>query len=230
MISQDMTVFIFSSTLMALGIGIDAAMATLIRARGFHNRTQASYWIAGVSVTHTVFPMLGYLLAYISVQLVPWLTPIVGVAAFILVGQFLYSELTPCDQTTCRPSNWVSFGLILAVSWDALWSGPAKSAQVLGWSDWMVWLSFIWVGLLVSALCVASYYAGRRILHMLEGQAYALSCAVWLQLSVIGYFGLLALFRYSFNWHIHELIIFMISGVFIYFLRLRQRYVRRSLA
>lgn len=219
---QDLSVFVFSSTLMALGIGIDAAMATLVRARAFQTRAQARYWILGVSLTHTVFPLVGYVLAYICVQYLPWLTPLVGVVAFLLVSQFLYGELNEKNSESQPHNPWISLGLILAVSWDALWSGPAKSAQVLGWSDWMIWLSFLWVGLFVCLLCIASDYIGRCFFEVFKSNQLGIKFALWLQYSVIGYFGLLALLRYSFNWQVHEVIIFMMSASFIYVYQLFQ--------
>ncbi|MFY0640428.1 MAG: manganese efflux pump [Bermanella sp.] len=223
MIPDEYLVFVCASTLMALGIGIDAALATFVRSGQFKNNWQATYWIAGVVVTHTIFPMAGYFLAYMSVQQVPILAPIIGVCAFILVAHFLYTELLQESEDELNHSSWITMGLILAVSWDALWSGPAKSAQVLDWSQWMIWLSFFWVGAVVCLLCIGSFYFGRQLLLNLKDNPRVLSFMLWLQFSVIGYFGWLALFRYTFNWQLNELLVFCLSGVIVCIVQVRQK-------
>ena len=223
MMSDEYLVFVCASTLMALGIGIDAALATFVRSGHFKNNWQGFYWIAGVVITHTVFPMAGYFLAYLSVHQLPILAPIVGVVAFILVAHFLYTELLHDSESELHHSSWITMGLILAVSWDALWSGPAKSAQVLDWSQWMIWLSFLWVGAVVCLLCVVSFLIGKRWLLSLKDNSRLLPFMLWLQFSVIGYFGWLALFRYTFNWQLSELSIFCLSGVVIYIIQVKQK-------
>ena len=92
-ISHEMTVFLLASTVMALGIGLDAALATLTRVSHLKNQSQRIYWVVGVSVTHTLFPMIGYLFAHYSIQFFPLITPIIGVIACGLVLNFLYDEL-----------------------------------------------------------------------------------------------------------------------------------------
>lgn len=223
LLADDYLIFISASTLMALGIGIDAALATFVRASYLKEPWQAAYWIGGVVATHTLFPMVGYLLAYLSVQYVPIVAPLVGVTAFLLVAHFLYGELIQSSEPQASGASWISIGLILAVSWDALWSGPAKSAQVLDWSTWMIWLSFLWVGVLVLLLCVVSFYCGKRWMHLLKGNAVIMPYVLWLQFSVIGYFGLLALFRYTFNWSLDEVGVFILSGSIIALAQWRQK-------
>ena len=228
MIFDEYLVFVCASTLMALGIGIDAALATFVRSGQFKNNWQTIYWIIGVVVTHTVFPMVGYFLAYMSVQQVPILAPVIGLCAFILVGHFLYSELLQDNEDESDHSSWITIGLILAVSWDALWSGPAKSAQVLDWSQWMIWLSFLWVGAVVCLLCITSFYLGKGLLINLKNNPKFLPYVLWLQFSVIGYFGWLALFRYTFNWQISELFVFCLSGVIVYVIQIRQKQTQQT--
>ena len=94
-------------------------------------------------------------------------TPLVGVVAFAFIAHFLWQELK--EMTNEGESNHhddrqllVSLGLILAVSWDALWSGPAKSAQVIGWPELLVWVSFLVVGMMVALCAVASLYLSKR--------------------------------------------------------------------
>lgn len=220
--------YITACLIMGLGIGIDVAIATFVRASVMTNKRTALKWVVGVSVTHTVFPMLGYLLTYFSLQVLPVITPIIGVMAFALIAYFLFEEFSAIDQSDkddkCSLINLV---LILAVSWDALWSGPAKSAQVSGWPDWMVYSSFILVGIFVTLLCLLSLHLGKKICEKTASnskQAQAcLKLGEWIQYSVIAYFGLLALLRYTFCSSIHETFILFFSFILIYWILKRLR-------
>lgn len=217
--------FVSASALMAIGIGTDVAIATLTQAAKLKTIRLALLWVIGVSLTHTLFPMAGYLLTYFSIQLHPIITPIVGLIAAMLIFNYLKSELHSFQPTirleqrsTTSPnpekSNqtqgsrrlqetkqlWATLGLILAVSWDALWSGPAKSAQVVGWPDWWVWGSFYIVGAVITIATLVALFAGYRLAMLLSSnQRLWLFGAAWLQFGVIGYFGLLAFFTYTLN-------------------------------
>ena len=192
--------FVLASLLMGLGIGADVAIATLTQAKQLSSRRSVFTWIAGVTLTHTMFPMLGYLAAYFSVQQVPVLTPIVGIIAFIFVGYYLLSEYrSNSEHAPSIDPKLLSAALIITVSWDALWSGPAKSAQVIDWAQWMVWLSFVIVGLVVALLAVASLHLGRKAV-LYAPTHFSHQFGLWLQYSVISYFAVLALLRYTFVW------------------------------
>lgn len=194
--------FMLASLLMGLGIGADVAVATLARANQLRNINIALTWVIGVSLTHTLFPMLGYLLTYFSIQIQPAVTPLVGVIAFVCIFVYLkgeFNELSEPKSATDDGQMLVTLGLILAVSWDALWSGPAKSAQVIGWPELLVWLSFIVVGVLVSILAISSLRFGLRIKSSLDKSRLSQWFGYWLQYSIISYFGLLALIRYTFQ-------------------------------
>lgn len=192
--------FIIASLLMGLGIGSDVAIATFARSNQLTTLRVAAIWIIGVSFTHTLFPMLGYLLTYFSLQLNPNIEPIVGLIAFGFILFYLVGELSdffkPKDNAQDR-QILVTLGLILAVSWDALWSGPAKSAQVVGWPELFIWGSFIVVGMFVSIMAIVSLNFALRFKHLAKGKESTRWCIYWLQYTVIGYFGLLALFNYT---------------------------------
>ena len=201
--------FIAACLVMGVGIGTDVAIATALRAKQLNTAKIAIVWILGVSLTHTLFPMLGYLTTYFSIQVFPMLTPVVGIIAFLCISQFLYTEFkelaSPEEEIEGKDKHFlVSFALILAVSWDALWSGPAKSAQVVGWSEVMIWGSFLLVGVMVAVSAVTSWYLGRWLL-MVHNRAIsnkAQHVALWMQYSIIAYFGLLALLRYTFQFEV----------------------------
>lgn len=194
--------FVTASVLMGLGIGVDVALATVARSAQLQTARLILLWVVGVSLTHTVFPMVGYLMAYFSVQVLPGVTPLIGVLAFSCIFVYLKGELValvnPQDPAENR-QLLITLGLILAVSWDALWSGPAKSAQVIGWPELLVRGSFLVVGALVSLLAIFSLRFASHI-HCFTERRPALHWAgLWVQYSVIAYFGLLALLRYTLN-------------------------------
>lgn len=197
--------FITACLLMGARIGADVALATLSRASRLTSRKMIIIWVVGVSLTHTLFPMLGYITAYFSVNALPWLTPFVGFVAFACIAWYLVTEIRGLTSTEASENNQtmlITLGLILAVSWDMLWSGPAKSAQVVGWSELAVWASFVMVGIAVALLTLGSFVFSKCLKNMFQpdGRGYAL--ALWLQYSVIGYFGILALIRYTLDWQV----------------------------
>lgn len=210
--------FVLASLLMGVGIGTDVALATIIRSHQLKTLKVILIWVIGVSLTHTIFPMLGYVTTYVGVQLLPELTPIIGVVAFICIFWFLKDELlslfedTPADNSNIL----VTLGLILAVSWDALWSGPAKSAQVIGWPELFVWGSFILVGLSVSLLTIFSMYYAKRLFVMFSTNGKHRFTLLWLQYSVISYFGWLALLRYSLGLQVSWLLVLGLSALIMF--------------
>ncbi len=192
--------FMLASLLMGLGIGADVAGATFARANQLRTLRLAFIWIVGVSLTHTLFPMLGYLMTYFSIQLLPELTPVVGVIAFSCIFWYLKGEFSGFSQVSNQAESrqlLVTFGLILAVSWDALWSGPAKSAQVIGWPELLVWLSFVLVGVFVSMLAILSLKCGLKFQSRHSTNGPLVWLGNWMQFSIVGYFGLLALLQYT---------------------------------
>ena len=210
--------FAFACLLMGLGIGTDVALATVARAAQLKSMQTIVIWVIGVSLTHTLFPMLGYLMTYFSVQVVPFLTPIVGIIAATCIFWFLHNELLSLNESGSISDNscdnqrlLISLGLILAVSWDALWSGPAKSAQVIGWPELLVWVSFILVGVAVALLAISSVIFSRVLQPvMLKSHKIHLGL-LWLQYSVIAYFGYLAILRYTFNVNLPWYIVMLLS-------------------
>lgn len=222
--------FALACLLMGLGIGIDVAVATIARAGQLRTLRLAVIWIFGVSATHTLFPMAGYLFTYFSVQIMPGVTPLIGLVAFTCIFIYLKSELIQLARPETESDNTqllVTLGLILAVSWDALWSGPAKSAQVIGWPEILVWLSFIVVGALVSVLAMGSLKFAQVIQSYCARRDYINWFGLWVQFSVISYFGFLALFRYTFQiglswWQILMVSAFVIGGCLVFAARFKR--------
>jgi len=218
----------FACLLMGLAIGIDVALATFLRANTMVRASTILVWIVGVTLTHTLFPLLGYLLAYIGITELPVLTPIIGLIAFSFIAYFISQEIAEKESEQESSQILVTLGLILAVSWDALWSGPAKSAQVVGWPEYWVWLSFLIVGLVVMLCACISYLlarylalntsANRYFKSVLEGVnrfVPGVNMGQWLQISIVGYFGFLALMRYTFSLDISEWKLLLFSSIFM---------------
>lgn len=209
--SMSLDSFFQACLLMGLGIGIDVAIATALRTEVLKQQRIVWLWVAGVTLTHTLFPMAGYLLTYFSIQTLPTLTPLIGILAFALIVWFLWEELFANEEESEHQNLIVTVGIILAVSWDALWSGPAKSAQIVGWSDWQIWSSFILVGLVVMAFAILAFRLASAFCHYARLRGNPLIFLQWVQYSVIGYFGLLALFRYTLASEISDVSVFMVS-------------------
>lgn len=206
--------FFLVSLLMGLAIGLDVAVATVARVGQLNTIRIVAIWVIGVSLTHTLFPMFGYLLAYFSVQVQPALTPVIGIVAFLCIFVFLkteFKQLIYPEQESEQSQLLITIGLILAVSWDALWSGPAISAQVIGWPQLMVWGSFLIVGIIVSCLAILSFKAAMLINHFVSQRVYMGWVFSWIQYSIIGYFGLLALLRYTLQINMYWWQILMVS-------------------
>ena len=210
---------ILACFIMGCGIGADVAIATFVRAHQLARQKQTFYWVAGVTVTHTLFPMVGYLLAYFSIQSLPLLTPIVGILAFLFIMYFLWQELAYYVKADEEDHNdrqsMVTFALILAVSWDALWSGPAKSAQVVNWPHELVWGSFIVVGAFVALCAYAGLVLAKRFNQASTEFSIFIIVGLWVQYSVIAYFGLLALLRYTLSLTINGWQVFSISSAIV---------------
>mgnify|MGYP002700177892 CR=1 FL=1 len=225
----------YACLLMGLAIGIDVALATFLRANAMVRASTIFIWITGVTLTHTLFPLLGYLLAYFGITQLPILTPLIGLIAFSFIAYFIFQEITKIEEREEHNQLLVTLGLILAVSWDALWSGPAKSAQVVGWPEYWVWLSFIIVGVVVMLCAIFSLLLAKLIarisidnqqflmvLSFLKNNQPAINIGQWMQLSIVGYFGLLALLRYTFSLDVNEWKILVLALVTIASILYRQ--------
>lgn len=205
--------FLIPCILMGIGIAIDVTIATTAKFRdtGLSWKT----WTVPITLTHVCFPAVGYYLFWGAGQMFPQAELALGVIGFVLVALFLYEVV--CESAGYEPvfgiSDFVSkmFGLeeddsrrfiaILAVSWDALWSGPAKAAQATAgnWSDQEVFLSFFIAGItvaIIAQLALGIAFLLRKVrFHNIMAMARFNLVAKWVELSVIGGFGVLSL------WH-----------------------------
>lgn len=203
--------FHVASWIMGIGIAIDVFLATMSK---FQDRDLSfRNWTLPICATHIGFPAFGYFVVWGLGQKYPWLHPLLGSIGFVLVALFVYEVI--CKSAGKKPifgiSSWVSnlIGLdendtrriiaILAVSWDALWSGPAKAEQANAgnWTNWEVAGSFAIAGIVVAMVAqIALMFA----LKLQEKQFEDVDkMASWsfkgkiAELSVIGGFGVLSL-------------------------------------
>lgn len=194
--------YFFASVLLGGGIAIDVALATVAMRRLLHDRRTRRFWVLGVTSTHVVFPMVGYYGFAYFYRAAPTLHAAFGVMASLLIAIFLFKLFEAwVRQPEDQPARGytVTLGAIVAVSWDALWSGPAKSAQAIVWSPIEIFLSFIIAGAIVGLIAwlttslVTSRATGESRNLQRIGPRFV---SMTLEFAIILYFGVLAIVRY----------------------------------
>lgn len=211
--------YLLACVMMGAAIGMDVALVTALYSNKLTCAKTRVKWISGVVGSHTLLPMCGYLLSFYGIKWLPWLTPLLGIVALGFIAVYLYDELFSDDEANPLIAT-ISWSLIIAVSWDALWSGPAKSAQVVEWQSIFVWTSFIVVGAVVYLFTLAGLKVGNRLA---SNEQHTPFVWLWLQYSAIGYFGLLALVRYTFALNTPDWQIFLLSVLIVRGLLVKQR-------
>ena len=203
--------FWFPCFLMGFGIAIDVIIATIARFR--NNDLSMKTWSLPIAGTHFLFPAIGYYIFWGLQLWAPGLGFFLGVTGFVLVSLFVYEVF--CEAADLIPifgiSEW--FGdlfrisvedarltiAILAVSWDALWSGPAKAAQTEGWSNTEVGWSFLVAGgvvfVIAQAALAVTLWLRKQDFHDVDRLSSFILCGKYLELSVIGGFGVLSLWN-----------------------------------
>ncbi|HMO77990.1 MAG TPA: hypothetical protein PKD95_02230 [Candidatus Paceibacterota bacterium] len=228
----DLSGFLLPSIFMGIGVGIDVFIATIVK---YRDRSLSwKSWTIPVVITHISFPAFGYFLFWSLSTSLPIAKIVLGITGFVLVSLFTYEVL--CESTGIKPkfgiSAWISgllnlkekdsrtFITVLVVSWDALWSGPAKAAQasVGGWSNTEVVLSFLVAGAVVAivaelALFLAFFLRKREFKNPISLSRYNI-IGKYLELSVIGGFGVLSLWQ-SFSDNANLYLSMIVSGTII---------------
>jgi hypothetical protein len=199
--------------LMGFGIAIDVALATVSK---FHDRELSwKNWTLPIMATHIAFPAIGYYLFWGLGKEFAAISSLLGIIGFLFVLAFVYEVV--CEAVGKEPifgiSEWMSkrmglqendtrrFIAILAVSWDALWSGPAKAAQAVAgsWGTKEVIFSFPVAGLTVALIAQISLGAAwllrQKKFKSVERMAEWFVWGKYVELSVIGGFGILSLWQ-----------------------------------
>lgn len=219
-----MTDFVFgvllASALMGVGIAIDVMLATVSKFRD--DELSFRNWTLPIMATHIGFPAFGYYGFWGLSQAFPWLTPVFGGIGAIFVALFIYEVFSewighePVFGISAFIGNFFGFEeddarrfvAIMAVSWDALWSGPAKAAQALdgNWSTAEVGISFLIAGLVVAIAAQGSLWLALKLREMKFENANKMAGFIfrgkWLETSVISGFGVLSLSQ-GFSWNLN---------------------------
>lgn len=223
-----MQIYFVACAVMGLGIGFDVVLATLSLLRYVTGKAGLT-WVRRITATHIIFPMIGYYVFIGLFQSFPRLRVILGIVAFALVAYFLFDLVKKWltdkgEEIEGDPFRWER---VLAVSWDALFSGPAKSAQAIGWSKPEVLFSFFISGLVVTALALgaltAAYFMGKLVFSLLKSSLTGMTilhlAMMYIEFVVLAYFGILAFLRYSLSseWTMLEVsIIAMLAGAILF--------------
>jgi predicted outer membrane lipoprotein len=198
---------------MGIGIAIDVFLATV---GDFMNESLTFWnWTLPLSGLHVVLPFIGYYGFYEMIQHYPELSWILGTLAFVILAAFIYEVIA--SSAGYEPIFWLAptamisraFGFkeddarrfiaLMAVSWDALWSGPAKSAAAEAgqWNDWEVGFSFIIAGIVVALVAQLGLVVAKALRQQKFANTQKLAERTYLgkqvELSVIGSFGVLSL-------------------------------------
>lgn len=200
------------SNLMGVGIAIDVMLATVAKFRD--DDLTFKNWTLPIMATHIGFPALGYYGFWGMSQAWPWLHPVLGVIGAVFVLLFIYEVAGEWIgyEPVFGISGWFGgvfgfeegdarrFVAIMAVSWDALWSGPAKSEAIgPNWTTSDIGWSFVLAGLVVAFAAQLSLKVALRMRK--KGFSNVEKMTIWsiagkyLETSVIGGFGVLSLFQ-----------------------------------
>ena len=199
------------SDLMGVGIAIDVMLATI--AKFGDDDLSFRNWTLPIMATHIGFPALGYYGFWGATQAWPWLGPTFGIIGAVFVVLFIYEVFSawighkPIFGISASIGRLFGFEeddarrmvAIMAVSWDALWSGPAKAAQANagGWTDWEVGFSFLIAGLVVATAAQLSLNIAMRLRRQKFDDVAKMSrysmFGMFAETSVIGGFGVLSL-------------------------------------
>jgi hypothetical protein len=210
---------IVPSVLMGLGIAVDVAIATVSR---FRDRTMSfANWTFPVAIAHILLPAFGYYGWWFLGQQFQGLALILGLLAFGMIAVFIYQAI--CEWIGTEPlvsldsiTGWAfnhlgseSKGrivMVLAVSMDALWSGPAKAAQAASgqWTPFEVLVSFFIAGAvvaLVAEIALLIAFALRRVsFHNTNRLALFLVGGKYFEVTILFAFGLLSLWNSFAAW------------------------------
>jgi hypothetical protein len=206
---------------MGFGIAVDVTLATLSQYRD----KQLSFWrwTLPIMCTHIMFPAAGYFAFWALSQKYPALYPLLGLGGGILIGLFAYEVI--CESAGIEPKIAISGSLsrlagfseedtrllirVLAVSWDALWSGPGKESQAEHWATNEVVFSFLVAGLTVAIIAQMALFLAKRMRDMDFQDKRSLTQfslrGKYAELSVICGFGVMAFIQglasiESFSW------------------------------
>jgi len=245
--------FLVPSILMGLGIAIDVAIATVARFRdpsmGFRN------WTLPVTIAHILLPAFGYYGWWFLGQQFHGLTLVLGLLAFGMIAVFIYEaickwidaeafvSLEPITDRLFKRLSSESKGaliMVLAVSMDALWSGPAKAAQAASgqWSPLEVFFSFFLAGGVVAVVAEVSLLVALALRRAKFSNTRSLALFLvggkYLEATILFAFGLLSLWNAFAVWFglgtLYQCIVASGSFMLVIWLVFWRRLIREQMA
>ncbi len=220
--------FIWVCFLLGFGIAIDVVIATLARFR--NEKIGFKTWTLPIIITHVTFPMVGYYGVWVLSEYMPYWKSWLCVLAFIPAAWFVGGVIM---KTILGEEEESDVGLhlmaILAVSYDAFYSGFPKASQAIvdSWNWIEVLISFFVAGGFVGLFATGALYVAKGMRkyrsHNAKGLAQFNFFGKWVELSVIGGFGILSLWHGLFGggstiWSI-AIAGIMIGFIFLLFFR-----------
>lgn len=158
-------VWLAANGAIGLSLALDAALATVAQFRRFSKPRQVLVWGALIGLTHWFFPMAGFAAAWFLAATSAWRRVVWGCGAALLawhVAHVVRDATRPGYGTAPLGTGFHSgreiLVAVLAVSWDALVSGPGKTAVADTWTTVQIWLSFPVVGLVVFLVVAAATF------------------------------------------------------------------------
>jgi len=149
---------------LSLSLAIDAVMVTFAGYSYFKNWRASWRWSIAVGGTHLLFPLIGFVGGfYIADSRISRIAvySLGGLVLTVFTGLVLRDALRPLSAA---PALQKRFALaVIAVSIDALITGPGKTAVTARWNAAQVWFSFFLVGLLVFVLVLIATIPARRL-------------------------------------------------------------------
>lgn len=207
------------STIMGLGIAVDVAIATVAR---FRDRSMTfKNWTLPVSLAHIVLPAFGYYSWWYLGHEFQGLAFILGLVAFSMITVFIYESICEWADLPVRLSlapltDWIfqrleddskgKYIVILAVSLDALWSGPAKAAQAQSahWTPMEVFVSFFIAGAVVAMVAELALLLAYKLRSVNFSNSNSLArylvIGKYAEATVLFSFGLLSLWNAFAYW------------------------------
>ena len=215
--------------LVGFGIALDAVIVTVLRARQLRRGRvlrDSLEWATAVGLTHWLFPMVGFMAGWVLARGRIASAIVYGIGALVMAGfvwQLLKVASREKKEDDEKPSSdweqeleapaapgslwrqgtfWL---LVLAVSIDALISGPGKTVVTRGWTSEQVWVSFGIVGVVVFGFVLLSAIPAARIRRHFDETppknlppdelkkqittwTWKLSIATWAEISIFTYF------------------------------------------
>lgn len=157
-------------------IAIDASILVLVRFRDMTANSVAFKWAGAVGLTHTAFPMIGFVGGWLLIEFGDAAAIIYPIGAGLLTVLIIYilRESTNWysgeDETKesskmggTRATNVAFWAAVMAVSYDAFLSGPGKTVILERYPRELAWLSFLIVGLVVTAITLIAGLVSRVI-------------------------------------------------------------------